>query len=72
MIVVVKIIVFFLALFASFALIEDVIERIILASKRKYEDYHDSYVRGYTTLFEGILPLYVIILWTAFYVLNLL
>lgn len=68
----IKVIVFFFALGGTIRMIEEMIMRIILASKEKHDDYRENFVHGHTILLEGSLPIIVVVLWTGFYLLNLL
>ena len=68
----IKVIIFLLALSSTIGMIEDLIERIILASKREYVDYHEDFVHGHTTLLDGWAYILTAIFWTGFYLVNLL
>ena len=67
-----KVIVFFFALAMTIVFIEDAIERIILNSKREYNEYHCAYTQGRTALFTGWSGILSILGWTGLYLLNLL
>lgn len=66
----IKTIIFFFAFGATLQMIEEMIMRIILDSKKEHDEYRENFVRGYTTLLEGRMPIITIVLWTAFYLIN--
>jgi hypothetical protein len=68
--IVIKTILFFLALGSTLLLIEDAIEKTILNSKKEYIDFHLEYTTGISYTFSGTLMFFTVIFWTAFYLFN--
>jgi len=68
----IKTIVFALALISTLVLIEDIISKIILNSKKDRDEYHLQYTQGYSEIIDRGKGYFMILLWTGFYLLNLL
>jgi len=68
--IVIKTIVFFLALWLTLAFIEDVIEKIIMHNKKEGDELHLLYTSGLLSTFDGFLWVCVMMFWSAFYFIN--
>jgi hypothetical protein len=66
----IKVIIFFLAMWLTFAFIEDVIEKIILHNKKDADELDVLYTTGILSTFDGFLWICVLVIWTAFYFVN--
>ena len=67
---IIKIILFFIALILTFGFIEDNIEKIISHIKIDNDTFHFNVLKGDVKIFNWVLLIFVIFSWTVFYLVN--
>lgn len=70
--IVIKVIIFFLALWTTINMIEEVMQKYLLSSKESQDDLHYNYTHGYMETFGFWNTALTILFWTGFYLVNLL
>lgn len=68
----IKVIIFIFALDASILMIEEAMQRYLLDSKKNYDDLHYDFTHGHMETFGFRKTIIALLLWSGFYLVNLL